>query len=95
MVLPKAQLDVVQQRARVYEAWGFVEEGARGFGISALFAGPNGTGKTLVADIIANEFQLDLYRIDLSGVVNKYIGETEKNLERLFSVAECSCHPVV
>ena len=66
-----------------------METGARGLGISALFAGPSGTGKTLAAQIIANELQLDLYKIDLSGVVSKYIGETEKNLERLFSATEC------
>ena len=66
-----------------------VEKNARGFGISVLFAGPSGTGKTLVAEIIANELQLDLYKIDLSGVVSKYLGETEKNLERLFGAAEC------
>jgi hypothetical protein len=56
----------------------------RGFGISALFAGESGTGKTMAAEVIANELQLNLYRIDLSAVVSKYIGETEKNLRRLF-----------
>ena len=60
----------------------------RGLGISALFAGPSGTGKTLAAEIMANEFRLDLYRIDLSQVVSKYIGETEKNLRRVFDAAE-------
>jgi SpoVK/Ycf46/Vps4 family AAA+-type ATPase len=60
----------------------------RGFGISALFAGESGTGKTMAAEVIANELHLDLYRIDLSAVVNKYIGETEKNLRRLFDAAE-------
>jgi SpoVK/Ycf46/Vps4 family AAA+-type ATPase len=60
----------------------------RGLGISALFAGPSGTGKTLAAEVIANALDLDLYRIDLSQVVSKYIGETEKNLGRIFDAAE-------
>ncbi|WP_297156170.1 ATP-binding protein, partial [Thermogemmatispora sp.] len=78
----------VRQRATVYERWGFGRQGARGLGISALFAGSSGTGKTLAAEIIAHELQLDLYRIDLSAVVSKYIGETEKNLRRIFDAAE-------
>ena len=61
---------------------------SRGFGISALFAGESGTGKTMAAEVIANDLQLNLYRIDLSAVVSKYIGETEKNLRRLFDAAE-------
>jgi SpoVK/Ycf46/Vps4 family AAA+-type ATPase len=61
---------------------------SRGLGISALFAGDSGTGKTMAAEVIANELRLDLYRIDLSAVVSKYIGETEKNLRRLFDAAE-------
>ena len=65
-----------------------VEEDARGLGISALFAGPSGTGKTMAAEVLANELRLDLYRIDLSQVVSKYIGETEKNLRRVFDAAE-------
>src|SRR5438046_9828029 len=60
----------------------------RGFGISALFAGDSGCGKTMAAEVIANELRLNLYRIDLSEVVNKFIGETEKNLRRLFDAAE-------
>jgi SpoVK/Ycf46/Vps4 family AAA+-type ATPase len=60
----------------------------RGLGISALFAGESGTGKTMAAEVIANELDLALYRIDLSAVVSKYIGETEKNLRRLFDAAE-------
>ncbi|MCC6420066.1 MAG: ATP-binding protein, partial [Gemmataceae bacterium] len=59
-----------------------------GRGVSALFSGPSGTGKTLAAEVIAHELGLDLYRIDLSTVVSKYIGETERNLERVFSAAE-------
>ena len=60
----------------------------RGLGISALFAGESGTGKTMAAEVIANDLRLNLYRIDLSAVVSKYIGETEKNLRRLFDAAE-------
>jgi hypothetical protein len=78
----------VRQRGRVYEAWGFAAAGARGLGISALFAGASGTGKTLAAEVIARELRLDLYKIDLSQVVSKYIGETEKNLRRVFDAAE-------
>jgi hypothetical protein len=78
----------VRQRVRVYEEWGFGLRDRRGLGISALFAGPSGTGKTLAAEVLANELRLDLYRIDLSAVVSKYIGETEKNLRRIFDAAE-------
>jgi ATPase family associated with various cellular activities (AAA) len=78
----------VRQRTRVYETWGFARKSARGLGMSALFAGPSGTGKTMAAEVLANELQLDLYRIDLSQVVSKYIGETEKNLARVFDAAE-------
>ena len=59
-----------------------------GKGLNALFAGPPGTGKTMAAEVIAGELQLDLYKIDLSQVVSKYIGETEKNLDRIFTAAE-------
>lgn len=78
----------VRQRSRVYETWGFADKGKRGLGISALFAGASGTGKTLAAEVLAHELRLDLYRIDLSAVVSKYIGETEKNLRRVFDAAE-------
>jgi SpoVK/Ycf46/Vps4 family AAA+-type ATPase len=78
----------VRQRARVYGSWGFAAKSARGLGISALFAGTSGTGKTMAAEVLANELHLDLYRIDLSQVVSKYIGETEKNLRRVFNAAE-------
>ena len=61
---------------------------SRGLGISALFAGESGTGKTMAAEVLANDLRLNLYRIDLSAVVSKYIGETEKNLRRLFDAAE-------
>ncbi|HET7229005.1 MAG TPA: ATP-binding protein, partial [Longimicrobium sp.] len=95
LVLPEPQARTlreiavhVRHRARVYGDWGFGRRGARGLGISALFAGPSGTGKTLAAEVIAAELRLDLYRIDLSQVVSKYIGETEKNLRRVFDAAE-------
>ncbi len=95
LVLPELQRQVlrdvavhVKQRATVYETWGFASKGARGLGISALFAGVSGTGKTMAAEVLANELRLDLYRIDLSQVVSKYIGETEKNLRRVFDAAE-------
>jgi SpoVK/Ycf46/Vps4 family AAA+-type ATPase len=80
----------VQQRWKVYEAWGFGAQLGRGRGITALFAGASGTGKTMAAEIIAAQLGLDLYRIDLAGVVSKYIGETEKNLRRVFDAAERS-----
>jgi hypothetical protein len=95
LVLPESQRQIlrevaahVRQRARVYETWGFAAKGARGLGISALFAGASGTGKTMAAEVLASELRLDLYRIDLSQVVSKYIGETEKNLRRVFDAAE-------
>ncbi|MFB9925204.1 ATP-binding protein [Amycolatopsis halotolerans] len=77
--------DQVGQRTRVHETWGF---GERGLGLSVLFTGPSGTGKTMAAEVLANRLALDLYRIDLSTVVSKYIGETEKNLRKLFDAAE-------
>lgn len=95
LVLPPAQAEMLQeiaahlrQRATVYQTWGFAAKNTRGLGISALFAGGSGTGKTLAAEVLANELHLDLYRIDLSSVVSKYIGETEKNLRRVFDAAE-------
>jgi AAA+ superfamily predicted ATPase len=95
LVLPEAQTQILRQivlqirhRGRVHRDWGFEAKSARGLGISALFAGPSGTGKTLAAEILAHELALDLYRIDLSQVVSKYIGETEKNLRRVFDAAE-------
>jgi AAA+ superfamily predicted ATPase len=78
----------VRQRSRVYEDWGFGAKMNRGLGISALFAGESGTGKTMAAEVIANDLRMNLYRIDLSAVVSKYIGETEKNLRRVFDAAE-------
>jgi ATP-dependent 26S proteasome regulatory subunit len=78
----------VRHRRRVYEEWGFSRKMAKGLGLSALFAGPPGTGKTMVAGIIADELALDLYQIDLSRIVSKYVGETEKNLAGVFDAAE-------
>lgn len=77
----------VRQRYRVYEEWGFADY-QRGLGIAALFSGDSGTGKTMAAEVLAKELELDLFRIDLSMVVNKYIGETEKNLRKIFDAAE-------
>jgi SpoVK/Ycf46/Vps4 family AAA+-type ATPase len=94
-VLPEPELSLLQRvaaqvraRGRVYDDWGFREQSARGLGISALFAGESGVGKTLAAEVLASDLDLDLYRIDLSAVVSKYIGETEKNLRRVFDAAE-------
>ncbi|MEO8810299.1 MAG: ATP-binding protein [Rhodanobacter sp.] len=80
--------DQVAQRSIVYDDWGFRARMNRGLSISALFAGESGTGKTMAAEVIAKELGLSLYRIDLSAVVSKYIGETEKNLRKLFDAAE-------
>lgn len=80
--------DQVRQRLVVYDEWGFRDKMNRGLGISALFAGESGTGKTMAAEVIAQELQLNLYRIDLSAVVSKYIGETEKNLRQVFDAAD-------
>lgn len=95
LVLPSRQKQVLedmaahlQYQAQVYQTWGFAQKSDRGLGISALFYGDSGTGKTLAAEVLAHTCELDLYRIDLSTVVSKYIGETEKNLRRIFDAAE-------
>ncbi|HSB70756.1 MAG TPA: AAA family ATPase [Candidatus Methylomirabilis sp.] len=80
----------VKYRSLVYEVWGFTRKLALGKGVNILFAGPSGTGKTMAAEIMAGDLGLDLYKIDLSTVVSKYIGETEKNLSRIFAEAERS-----
>jgi SpoVK/Ycf46/Vps4 family AAA+-type ATPase len=97
IVLPKDVFHQLQEiaaqvahRPQVYGVWGFGEKLSRGRGISALFSGPSGTGKTMAAEILASHLKLDLYRIDLAGVVSKYIGETEKNLKKVFDAAERS-----
>jgi ATPase family associated with various cellular activities (AAA) len=95
LVLPPTQMALLhsiaaqlRQRITVYERWGFAARSPRGLGITGLFFGQSGTGKTLAAEVLANELRLDLYRIDLSSVVSKYIGETEANLRRVFDAAE-------
>ena len=97
LVLPDAQLgllrDLARQarhRAQVYDEWGFARTSTRGYGLTALFAGESGTGKTMAAEVLADDLGLDLFRIDLSAVVSKYIGETEKNLRAVFDAAEAS-----
>jgi ATP-dependent 26S proteasome regulatory subunit len=97
IVLPDDRLEQLREicnhvkyRERVYGQWGFDRKLSLGKGLSILFAGPSGTGKTMAADIIAGALGLDLYKIDLSIVVSKYIGETEKNLSRIFTEAETS-----
>jgi hypothetical protein len=94
IVLPTDQFSMlreiyeqVKHRSLVYEKWGFDNKIALGKGLIVVFAGPSGTGKTMSAEIIAGELRMDLYKIDLSNVVSKYIGETEKNLERIFTEA--------
>ncbi len=97
LVLPRTTLQRVKEislairnRHVVYSEWGFERRISSGKGLKALFAGSSGTGKTMSAGIIARELGLDLYKIDLSGIVSKYIGETEKNLDRIFRAAKCS-----
>jgi hypothetical protein len=95
LVLPGPTLMGLQElaaRARhrelVIDEWGLRPGGGRGRGITALFAGDSGTGKTMSAEVIAGELGLDMYSINLATVVDKYVGETEKNLERIFSEAD-------
>jgi hypothetical protein len=97
IVLPAGRLEQLREicnmlryRSRVYEEWGFGRKLAMGKGLNVLFAGPSGTGKTMAADILAGELGLDLYKIDLSTVISKYIGETEKNLSRIFAEGRAS-----
>jgi AAA+ superfamily predicted ATPase len=95
LVLPAEQKQTLRviaaqlrQRDTVYTRWGFAQKSRRGLGITALFYGPSGTGKTMAAEVLASELRLDLYHIDLSRIVSKYIGETEANLRRVFDAAE-------
>jgi SpoVK/Ycf46/Vps4 family AAA+-type ATPase len=95
LVLPKNVIEPIKQiiaqmrnRHTVYEDWGLASNNRRGLGLTALFYGVSGTGKTTAAEIIAHTLNLDLYRVDLSQVVSKYIGETEKNLAFVFAAAE-------
>ena len=97
IVLPPDPLEQLREicsqaehRHVVFGAWGFGRRMSLGKGLNALFSGPPGTGKTMAAEVIARELALDLYKIDLSQVVSKYIGETEKNLDRVFAAAESS-----
>jgi hypothetical protein len=97
LVLPDGQVEILRQivaharqTAMVMNNWGFAARHTRGLGLSALFAGPSGTGKTMAAGILARELDRDLYQIDLATVVSKYIGETEKHLRRIFDAAERS-----
>lgn len=86
----KEMVNMVVQRPVVYDQWGFDRKLALGKGLNALFAGESGTGKTMAADIMAGNLGLDLYKVDLSTLVSKYIGETEKNLNRIFTEASTS-----
>lgn len=95
LVLPADQIDPIEEliarvraRATVYEAWGFGDKVGKGLGVTALFSGPPGTGKTMVASLIAKELGLELYQVDLSRMVSKWLGETEKQLGALFDAAE-------
>ena len=95
LILPSEQIaqlheavQQVRQRTRVHLEWGFAAKSARGLNLTALFSGPSGTGKTMAAEVMANDLDLDLLRVDLSAVVSKYIGETEKNLGEIFAAAE-------
>jgi SpoVK/Ycf46/Vps4 family AAA+-type ATPase len=97
IVLPPDQLaqlreicQAVRHRPLVYTVWGFERKLSRGKGVNVLFTGPSGTGKTMATEIIANDLGLELYKIDLAAVVSKYIGETEKNLDRIFHEAQTS-----
>jgi AAA+ superfamily predicted ATPase len=97
IVLPADQMaqlreihDQVRHRHLVYGTWGFDRKLAMGKGLAILFAGPPGTGKTMAADVLAHALGLNMYKIDLSSVVSKYIGETEKNLARIFAEATTS-----
>lgn len=96
LILPARQKQVlaaivaqVRNRAQVYEDWGFAPRlQNKGLGISALFSGPSGAGKSMAGEVIGNALDLDVYRVDLSAMVSKWVGETEKNLRRVFDAAE-------
>ena len=96
LILPARQKDIldsivaqVRHRATVYEDWGFGPRlQNKGLGVSALFSGPSGAGKSMAGEVIGNRLQLDVYRVDLSAMVSKWVGETEKNLRRVFDAAE-------
>ena len=84
----RALVAAVRHRVKVLDEWGFARRTSRGLGTTALFAGPSGTGKTMAAEVIASDLDLDLVHVDLSQVVSKWIGQTEKHLRRVFDAAE-------
>src|SRR5690606_23984266 len=95
LVLPEPVLTGLREitlrarhRERVLGDWRMRPGGGRGRGVVALFAGDSGTGKTMSAEVVAHDLGLDLYVVDLATVVDKYVGETEKNLERIFAAAQ-------
>ncbi|MEM7531269.1 MAG: AAA family ATPase [Chloroflexota bacterium] len=95
IVLPDAERQVlwligeqVRRQGAIYEQWGFRNKSSRGLGMTVLFAGESGTGKTMAAEVLASYLNLNLYRIDLSSMISKYIGETEKNLRKVFDAAD-------
>jgi len=97
LVLPQDKIDQLKEaciqhryNAEIFDEWGFSEKIPHGRGQNILFSGVSGTGKTMAVSIIARELKLDLYKINLSSIVSKYIGETEKNLERVFNAAASS-----
>ena len=97
IILPEDKIRLLREislavtyRRLVFEQWGFDRKLSLGKGLNALFTGPSGTGKTMAAEILAGELDLDLFKIDLSCVISKYIGETEKHLARVFQEAESS-----
>ena len=101
VVLPEDQIVAIvelmariRERSTVYEEWGFADKLGRGLGVSALFSGPPGTGKTMTAGLIAKELGVELYQVDISKIVSKWIGETEKNLAALFDAAEAG-HAII
>ena len=101
VVLPEDQITAlvelmarIRERSTVYEEWGFAAKVGRGLGVSALFSGPPGTGKTMTAGLIAKELGVELYQVDISKIVSKWIGETEKNLAALFDAAEAG-HAII
>ncbi|WP_199728625.1 ATP-binding protein [Cohnella faecalis] len=98
LVLPEAQTkklrhacNHIQYKHTVYGLWGFDKKLSYGTGVSLLFSGPPGTGKTMAAEVVAKELDMEIYKIDLSQIISKYIGETEKNLREIFDEAEKSC----
>lgn len=97
LVLPADQMSQMKEicnqvkfRSLVYESWGFEKRLSLGKGLNVLFSGPPGSGKTMAAEVIANEIGLEIYKVDVSQIVSKYIGETEKNLSEIFAEAETS-----